>query len=135
MGQFDDKGTVHKIIKQIPHPKFVRGVYHHDLVLYKVDPPIKYTKGDAYGGGAVGPICLVEQNEEVSGTFTVSGWGQTIYKKNPHAHYLMAVDVDILKNDACVDAFNAKTKRFDSSIMICAGSYEGGRDACLVTCF
>ena len=63
-----------------------------------------------------------------AGEASVAGWGHTSHG-GAASHLLRSVNVDMIGKEQCRAAYgqNAITDR-----MICAGTSEGGRDACQV---
>ena len=99
----------------------------NDIALLKVSPPFNYSKGKANGNGAVGPICLMDEDVNFEGSVTISGWGYVQENGNEPSITLQAVDLKILPPSSC-HAYSF----FDKGYMLCVGFEKGSKDACQV---
>jgi secreted trypsin-like serine protease len=93
----------------------------NDIALVKLNTKIEYTD-------QIQPVCLPTKDiGSLDGTMgTVAGWG-TISESGEISKELRQVDVPIISNEKC------QANYVGASIaagMICAGYYEGGKDAC-----
>ncbi|KAG7200785.1 hypothetical protein KM043_003160 [Ampulex compressa] len=101
------------------HRDFDYGTYENDIAIVKIHRPTTF---NAY----IWPVCLppIRQSFENKNA-VVTGWG-TQYYGGPASTVLMEVAVPIWPQDKCARSF---TQRIPNTAM-CAGAYEGGRDAC-----
>ncbi|KAK2579335.1 hypothetical protein KPH14_008287 [Odynerus spinipes] len=101
------------------HRDFDPATFENDIAIIKIHRPTTF---NSY----IWPICLppIDQTFE-NKTAIVTGWG-TQYYDGPASTVLMEVAVPIWPQEKCVRSF---TQRITSTTM-CAGAYEGGRDAC-----
>lgn len=71
---------------------------------------------------------IFSNNYHHSHYFPTKGWG-TQFFGGPHSKVLLEVPVPIWDQQRCVNSFVDSI--FDETL--CAGGYEGGRDACQVS--
>ncbi|XP_076677168.1 chymotrypsin-C [Andrena cerasifolii] len=93
--------------------------YENDIATVKMRQPTVF---NSY----IWPVCLppVDQTFE-NRNAVVTGWG-TQYFGGPVSTVLMEVSVPIWPQEKCVESFVQRIPR----TAMCAGAYEGGRDAC-----
>ncbi|XP_019524966.3 trypsin 3A1 [Aedes albopictus] len=123
VGSADRKqGKVFKLKRIISHPLYDPNTVDYDFSLLELreDMPFDSTRA---------PIPLPEQDESLAegALCRVSGWGDTM-SWTESTSMLRATDVPSIDQDRCSDAytnFGGITPR-----MICAGYWEGGKDAC-----
>lgn len=109
------------LIEMIMHEEYSTLTYDNDIALIKLDHAANF---NAY----MWPVCLPPVQENFEGkTAIVGGWGQ-IYYGGPTSELLLEVEVPVWKQEDCVAAF-AQTI---TDNVLCAGAYEGGKDACRV---
>ncbi|XP_076242357.1 trypsin-1 [Calliopsis andreniformis] len=101
------------------HPDFDYTSYENDIAILKMH---RSTVFNSY----IWPVCLppIDQTFE-NVNAVVTGWG-TRYYGGPASTVLMEVGVPIWPQQKCVRSF---VQRIPKTAM-CAGAYEGGRDAC-----
>ncbi|KAM0730709.1 Proclotting enzyme [Formica fusca] len=101
------------------HRDFKLNTYENDIAIIKINRPTAF---NSY----IWPICLppVQQSFENKNAI-VTGWG-TQYYGGPASTVLMEVAVPVWPQERCVRSF---TQRIPNTTL-CAGAYEGGRDAC-----
>lgn len=116
-----DEGTEQvRNVKTITiHPDYNSRTIRNDICLLELDEPLTINENVA---GATLPE--QDQEWEEGSTATVSGWG-TLSSGGSSPDTLHAVDVPIVSDDVCKDAYG-RTAIFAS--MICAG--EEGKDSC-----
>lgn len=104
------------------HEGYDTSTLHNDIALVKLDEPLKF-------GSRIAAIQLPSrQNEENAyDVAQVMGFGKTSENASDASDILMVVEVDIFEDS---DEICQKDPRFDSSIFICAGLREGGKDSC-----
>ncbi|XP_066595927.1 venom protease-like [Prorops nasuta] len=101
------------------HKDFDSVSYENDIAIIKIHRPTTF---NTY----IWPICLPPIGQSFEGkTAVVTGWG-TQYYGGPASTVLMEVTVPVWPQEKCVRSFN---QHIPDSAM-CAGAYEGGRDAC-----
>ncbi|OAD52018.1 Proclotting enzyme [Eufriesea mexicana] len=101
------------------HRDFDYTTNENDIAMIKLHRPTVF---DSY----IWPVCLppVDQTFE-NKSAVVTGWG-TRYYKGPASTVLMEVGVPVWPQKKCAKSF---VQRIPNTT-ICAGAYEGGRDAC-----
>lgn len=105
-----------------PHPNYVQGETHDDIMLIRLRVPLITNKNTVY------PIELPKYGEEFTGEATVTGWGKTTVDSEVGSSSLNALDVEVLEDEDC----SRYSSSFEADYNICAGYREGGRDACIV---
>lgn len=104
----------------VHHADYTRSRRDSDIALLQLERPVNRPT-----------IGLVGRNdfaaELTNRTATVLGWGRT--EKVFRSDALMQVDVPIVAQNTCVDAY-ANLGYVVTGNMICAGFKEGGKDAC-----
>lgn len=101
------------------HRDFKYSTYENDIAIIKVHRPTTF---NSY----IWPVCLppIQQTFENKDAI-VTGWG-TQYYGGPASTVLMEVAVPVWPQERCVRSFTQKI----TNTTMCAGAYEGGRDAC-----
>lgn len=115
-------GVTHKIDKIILHPRYDRRTVDYDIALVKVEGKLEFCD-------KVQPIKLAAADDvHTAGRMsTVTGWGVT-QNASESTDVLRAVEVPIMCQKTCVDAYKILKLKITSS-MLCAGYYnEGGKD-------
>lgn len=118
----NDGGDVIKVMKIHNHPLFDRVKLVNDFALLELEKPLKYS---AY----IQPAQLPEEGEDFEdGTeCTISGWGKMENEEKPSE--LRSVTVYIINQEICQQNYNTPEVKFRiTSVMLCAGFPEGGRD-------
>uniref|UniRef100_A0A3P8TCK3 Peptidase S1 domain-containing protein n=1 Tax=Amphiprion percula TaxID=161767 RepID=A0A3P8TCK3_AMPPE len=112
-----DSRQVRKVKKHFPHPCFDRTDMVNDLMLLKLDKPVKETKtvkcrklGRTVEEPAAGSSCLV------------AGWGKTKNNAKQMSDVLMSVNVTVIDRMKCNSPDYYNLKPVITSSMICAGS-------------
>ncbi|GAB6023504.1 hypothetical protein CHUAL_008281 [Chamberlinius hualienensis] len=117
-----------KISRIIIHNNFSE--YHHDLALIKLIRPVKTQSTDL-----IKHICLpktkLTRNETFVGLRCVAtGWGRT-HVGGRNSDYLQKIDLPIVENQVCKQAY-AHTFRIPiQQYHICAGYRTGGKGTCI----
>ncbi|XP_011872054.1 PREDICTED: proclotting enzyme-like [Vollenhovia emeryi] len=101
------------------HRDFKLSTYEHDIAIIKINRPTAF---NSY----IWPICLppVQQSFENKNA-VVTGWG-TQYYGGPASTVLLETEVPVWPQERCVRSFT----QLIPNTTLCAGAYEGGRDAC-----
>jgi len=111
--------------KVIVHPDFDSKRLENDIALLKMaGEPLKYQPN-------ILPICLPQHSNQLEGMVGfITGWGAT--KSGGRASSsLKEAALPILSNVNCILMFlKSGKKHWISSNFVCAGSEEGGQDAC-----
>lgn len=107
--------------KIIIYGDYKAGPPRNDIALIQLEQPsnqptISYVKTNATDSIFAGTMS------------TVIGYGQ-LSKNGPMPRKLYSVDLPLVSKNRCHAAFNNSAYNLDNS-MICAGYYEGGKDAC-----
>ncbi|XP_041855644.1 granzyme A-like [Melanotaenia boesemani] len=112
-----DTRQVRKVTKSFPHPCFDEADRVNDLMLLKLDKPVKKTKtvdvlkmGEVVKEPAAGTSCLV------------AGWGKTDYKVKKMSDVLMSVNVTVISRTKCNSPEYYNLNPVITKSMICAGS-------------
>ncbi|XP_026198923.1 granzyme A-like [Anabas testudineus] len=113
---------VQKVKKQFPHPCFDKEDKINDLMLLKLDKPVKQTKtvgwlklGNSVKDPEAGTICVV------------AGWGTTNNIVQKMSDVLMSVNVTVVDRRKCNSPKHYDLNPVITSGMICAGS--DGKDS------
>ncbi|XP_078408809.1 serine protease 27-like isoform X1 [Cetorhinus maximus] len=107
------------IKKIIIHPQKTTSSFDYDVALLELAHPVQYTD-------FVQPVCLPAATASfISGRrCIIIGWGTTEENGSP-SNELLQTEVKVFNNSQCQEVMPRITKQ-----MICAGFFEGGRDAC-----
>ncbi|GAA6226467.1 granzyme A-like [Lates japonicus] len=112
-----DSRQVRKVKKHVPHPCYDKEEKVNDLMLLKLDKPVKQTKtvnclklGNTIKEPQAGTTCLV------------AGWGKTNNRFKQMSDVLMAVNVTVIDRVKCNSPEYYNFKPVITGGMICAGS-------------
>uniref|UniRef100_A0A3Q2E3S4 trypsin n=2 Tax=Cyprinodon variegatus TaxID=28743 RepID=A0A3Q2E3S4_CYPVA len=107
---------IRKVTRRIPHPSFNKASGDNDLMLLKLDKPVKQTKwvrvhqlNNVVKLPAVGDICQV------------AGWGATSKNGKNYSDVLMAANVAVIDRRKCNSKKHYNHKPLITTNMICAG--------------
>uniref|UniRef100_A0A670ZAN1 Peptidase S1 domain-containing protein n=1 Tax=Pseudonaja textilis TaxID=8673 RepID=A0A670ZAN1_PSETE len=110
----------------IPHPNYTGNDNMFDIALVELNSTVKFTK-------YILPMCLPESSVKFPDNTScwVTGWGISL---NP-LQTLQEVELFIINTDICNSAYNLLNISIlpHSPVMpsmICAGSFNGGKDSC-----
>ncbi|XP_013912145.1 PREDICTED: serine protease 27-like [Thamnophis sirtalis] len=115
----------------IPHPNYSANDTMYDIALVELNDTVDITK-------YILPMCLPESSVKFPDNTScwITGWGRTDSKVDLEPpKNLQEVEISIINTDYCNSIYNM----FNISIlphspirdgMICAGSFEGGKDSC-----
>ncbi|XP_069313698.1 kallikrein-2-like isoform X1 [Eulemur rufifrons] len=126
----EDTGQVVTVNRSFPHPHYNMSLLEHqvfgpdddsshDIMLLHLSNPAKITD-------SVKVLDLPTQEPEVGSTCYASGWGSIQPKKFLRPETLQCVDLELLSNDKCEEAYYEKVTEF----MLCAGHWDGKKDTC-----
>lgn len=113
---------IQRIIK---HPQYTHTQKYYDIVLFKLDRPVRYTT-------SVRPACLWAERDITSTTAIATGWGRIEFGGNA-SDKLLKVTLKIFSNQRCQNTYRMGTKGLPRGIidsMVCAGDLQGGKDTC-----
>ncbi|UYV83021.1 hypothetical protein LAZ67_22001798 [Cordylochernes scorpioides] len=120
-----DEGTEpreHAVTVVRTHPQFSRNGFFNDIGLLRIAPRARYTEH-------IRPVCLpgplLHSRSLVGHMATVTGWG-LLYYGGGGSGSLQQVSLPIWSNKDC----NARYFQPIGDGFLCAGFYEGGKDAC-----
>ncbi|KZC11080.1 Proclotting enzyme [Dufourea novaeangliae] len=101
------------------HRDFDQTTYENDVAILRMHRPTVFNE-------YIWPVCLppIDQTFENKNAI-VTGWG-TRYYGGPVSTVLMKVGLPIWPREKCVQSFDQRIPE----TVVCAGAYEGGRDAC-----
>ncbi|XP_018348548.1 PREDICTED: proclotting enzyme-like isoform X2 [Trachymyrmex septentrionalis] len=101
------------------HRDFELNTYENDIAIIKIHRPTVF---NSY----IWPICLppVQQSFENKDAIVI-GWG-TQYYGGPASTILLETKVPVWPQEKCIRSFT----QLIPNTTLCAGAYEGGRDAC-----
>ncbi|XP_013186070.2 venom protease [Amyelois transitella] len=115
----DSRSYNFMVVEIRQHINFELPNYHNDIAILKLHRPAVF---NSY----VWPICLPPVGMQLTNqTGVIIGWGTKWYG-GPHSDVLMEVSVPIWDHQQCTDALVNTV--FEENL--CAGGYEGGKDAC-----
>ncbi|KAG4073309.1 hypothetical protein HA402_002654 [Bradysia odoriphaga] len=101
------------------HPKYDYKSMDHDIAVIRVSSPFKFTS-TFYN------LSRIERTPPVNYSCSIAGWGKTTQHDGPHSINLRHVNVTIMDRARCNRSYGGQIRRE----MICAGTYEGGKDSC-----
>ncbi|GBP11577.1 Venom serine protease Bi-VSP [Eumeta japonica] len=127
-------------VDPLPPPSQYIPLYH--LTPFITPPPLHEISHSCrqHAGGSSGvptliqPICLPAEAELRARSFEnynpiVAGWGNTEFR-GPSAPHLQALQLPVVSNEYCAEAYAAYKKQHIDERVLCAGYRRGGRDAC-----
>ncbi|KAL0868195.1 hypothetical protein ABMA27_007736 [Loxostege sticticalis] len=126
----EDEGAtpVDVLIKyKIKHEEYSPTAFTNDIGILVLDKEMSFTD-------LIRPICIPKDSELRARSFEnytpiIAGWGDTEFR-GPSASHLQALQLPVLSNDFCANAYkNYKNQRIDERVL-CAGYKVGGKDAC-----
>lgn len=113
-----------EVAELVTHPKFDRAKLSYDFGIMKLKNKIIFSEN-------CHPINLPKANQKIPDNLncTVSGWG--LNEKNEKPNELQSVEVSTVNQETCQKDYNTKRVMFKiTESMFCAGTVEGGKDAC-----
>uniref|UniRef100_A0A3P9LYH2 Peptidase S1 domain-containing protein n=1 Tax=Oryzias latipes TaxID=8090 RepID=A0A3P9LYH2_ORYLA len=114
---------IQKVKKHYPHPCYDKNDTVNDLMLLKLEKPVKETK-------TVKPLKLAQAVQDPAGgsRCMVAGWGKTNNMAKQMSDVLMYTNVTVIDRQKCNSPAFYNLKPVITSSMICAGS-EGSKVA------
>ncbi|XP_072333822.1 trypsin-3-like [Scyliorhinus torazame] len=123
LSKSDGNEQYYKVIKLIMYPYYLPATFKHDIMLLKMNRPVRQ---NAY----ISPIAIPASGKTLPETTlcTVSGWGVTTIYSYSLSDVLKAVKVPIISRYKCnrPSSYGGRVGAF----MICAGYRTGGKDSC-----
>ncbi|OAD61523.1 Venom protease, partial [Eufriesea mexicana] len=116
-----------EIESKVIHPEYTSKLFVNDIAVLRLAEEVPFTEH-------VYPICLpVEDNLRDNSFYRylpfVAGWG-AIANRGPASDILMEVQIPVVSNEACEQAYSRfKVAKIDDRVL-CAGYARGGKDAC-----
>ncbi|XP_075984691.1 venom serine protease Bi-VSP-like [Anticarsia gemmatalis] len=126
----EDEGAtpVDVLIKQkIKHEQYSASAYTNDIAVLILERDVQFTD-------LIRPICIPKDSEMRARSFEdynplIAGWGQTEFR-GPSATHLQVLQLPVVSNDFCKQAYSAyKAQQIDQRVL-CAGFKKGGKDSC-----
>jgi trypsin len=118
----DTSGEKAKVSDVWQNPEFDMNGMQHDNSVLTLDKELPYQ-----------PATLVQSADDpayqAGAAVTVVGWGATS-EGGDVSDTLLKVDVPVVDNAACADAYSTGGSSYDKASMFCAGVPEGGKDSC-----
>ncbi|CAB3224787.1 unnamed protein product [Arctia plantaginis] len=116
------------MIKQkIKHAEYSATSFTNDIGILILDRNVEFTD-------LIRPICIPKDSELRARSFEdytplIAGWGHTEFR-GPSATHLQVLQLPVVSNDFCTQAYAAyKAQKIDERVL-CAGYKKGGKDAC-----
>lgn len=125
------QGTLHLIESITVHPQYLPAQHYNDIAVIRLKEPISFNANTR-------PICLPTSDEirrqRLQGRdVTVTGWGDVEFG-GKSASVLREVTVQVVDVPSCDESYkDLRGRAFPRGItrqFICAGTPEGGKDAC-----
>lgn len=116
-----------EVESKIIHPGYDTKAYVNDIAVLRLAQEVPFSD-------YVYPICLPVEDPLRNNNFYryypfVAGWGSQ-QSRGPASDILLEVQMPVVSNDACSEAYSKfKSSKIDNRI-ICAGFAQGGKDAC-----
>ncbi|XP_050679526.1 venom protease-like isoform X2 [Leptidea sinapis] len=125
----DDGATpVDVLIKtKIKHENYDPMSFTNDIGLLVLQKDISFTE-------LIQPICIPLEPELRTRSFEnynplIAGWGDTEFR-GPSASHLQVLQLPVVTNDECKQAYVKYQKQVIDERVLCAGFKKGGKDAC-----
>jgi len=119
-----------QVVEYFKHPDFDKDTLKNDVAILSIAN--KYKQGACWSDWVL-PACLATKNHphfyRVGAVATVSGFGLLDEKGREGSESLMFVNVEMANHDWCKEAYKGKAAIAEET-QICAGTPEGGKDAC-----
>lgn len=117
------------IAERIKHPDYTNRFKYNDIALIRLDASVKFNE-------YIRPACLPEYSSTGFNAFA-TGWGRIDFDRQQSTH-LLKVELSLYTYQECNELYlTIKDRHIDRGILndtqICAGSYIGRGDTCLVT--
>lgn len=118
----NNDGTTYTVDQVKSHSNYSRSSVDYDFAVLKLQVKLEFSDN-------VQPVKLIDVDDIIeNGQMSmVTGWGKT-QNSSESADLLRAVDVPIVSQEICIDAYSQTTMKITPR-MICAGLYgDGGKD-------
>ncbi|KAL4705221.1 hypothetical protein ACJJTC_000219 [Scirpophaga incertulas] len=115
------------IQEKIKHEEYSPTAFTNDIAILLLERDVPFTQ-------LIKPICIPKDSELRARSFEnynpiIAGWGDTEFR-GPSATHLQALQLPVVSNSYCANAYAAyKAQRIDERVL-CAGFQQGGKDAC-----
>ncbi|CAG9793199.1 unnamed protein product [Diatraea saccharalis] len=112
---------------KIKHEDYSATAFTNDIGILVLEREVTFTS-------LIKPICIPKDSELRARSFEdynpiIAGWGDTEFQ-GPSATHLQALQLPVVSNDFCAQAYiNYKMQKIDERVL-CAGYKKGGKDAC-----
>ncbi|KAG6451334.1 venom serine protease Bi-VSP isoform X1 [Manduca sexta] len=111
----------------IKHEQYNPKAYTNDIGILVLEKEVEFSD-------LIRPICLPKTSELRSMTFEdynpmVAGWGN-LEARGPAATHLQVVQLPVVSNDYCKQAYRNYTQQKIDERVLCAGYKNGGKDSC-----
>ncbi|XP_063538591.1 serine proteinase stubble-like isoform X1 [Cydia strobilella] len=126
----DDEGAtpVDVLIKTlIKHQEYSPKSFTNDIGILVLSRNVQFTN-------LIQPICIPRSGDLRSRSYEnytplIAGWGDTEFR-GPSATHLQVLQLPVVSNDFCVQAYSAYKAQVIDQRVLCAGFKKGGKDAC-----
>jgi len=125
LNNFENEEENRNLDAIIPNPQYSSSGFGHDVCLLKMKEAFEWTE-------FVQPINLPEvlQETEAGEIATVTGWGTLTEGAFNLPNILHWVEVPVVSDEDCNNAYQSAGSASVEESMICAGLPEGGKDSC-----
>ncbi|XP_058808153.1 trypsin-7-like [Phymastichus coffea] len=114
-------GQIHNVVKSVTQKRWKFG---QDVAVLTVDPPFDFDKTRM-------PIRLAAERPAIGTMGNVTGWGRLKEEQTEGSKHLQLVQVPILENDICTEAYKNTAVGGIADTELCAGYIGiGGKDSC-----
>ncbi|XP_033336757.2 venom serine protease Bi-VSP isoform X1 [Megalopta genalis] len=116
-----------EIERKIIHPGYSTSGFVNDIAVLRLAAEVPFSRH-------VYPICLPVEEPLRSSNFHrkypfIAGWG-AVSTKGPSSEDLLEVQLPIVNNEDCQQAYSKFTNAVIDDRVLCAGYIQGGKDAC-----
>ncbi|XP_061725123.1 venom serine protease Bi-VSP-like isoform X2 [Cydia pomonella] len=126
----DDEGAtpVDVLIKTlVKHQEYSPKSFTNDIGILVLSRNVQFTN-------LIQPICIPRSGDLRSRSYEnytplIAGWGDTEFR-GPSATHLQVLQLPVLSNDFCAQAYSAYKAQVIDQRVLCAGFKKGGKDAC-----
>ncbi|XP_039448057.1 chymotrypsin-1-like [Culex pipiens pallens] len=108
----------HTVDRIVIHPNFDVNVYANDVAVLRVLRPFIFSE-------SIQPITLGSDNVEAESNAVATGFGRTAISDSTPASFLRYVNVDVITNEECQEAFDDSYQERLHGNTVCTRSAEG----------